>query len=403
MNSSLSKEPTAPTSEPPLIKNEQLFMTLCAGAMFLVVSSINMVAPLLVELANQFHTSVGAMGLLTAAGAIPWAVLAPFMGVLGDRLGRRPVVTAGLAALGTTTILSALAWDYNSLFFFRVLGAVGGATTGPNFFAATADYFPRQRRGRAMGVQLAGISLATVAGVPLTALLAAYVGWRWAFAAIGLCLVLVAVVVWQVFPTARAASSPEGYLSSLSRALTVRATPFLLAANMLERASFTALSTYLAAFLIQSYGLRLDQVAPALSATAAGTLLGSLFGGRLADRGKQALQFPLFQVAAASLVLPIFLFTPGLVPTALLAAAFGLTSSLARPAWMWLISRVPSHLRSATMGYAATTNQLGLMIGASMGGLLVGLGGYPPVSILSCAAALGAAALCVVGARLLPR
>ena len=285
-----------------------------------------MVAPLLVELADQFNTSVGAMGLLTAAGAIPWALLAPFMGVLGDRLGRRPVVTAGLAALGATTILSALAWDYNSLFFFRVLGAVGGATTGPNFFAATADYFPRQRRGRAMGVYLAGISMATVAGVPLTALLSAYVGWRWAFAVVGTCLVMVAAVAWRIFPATGRASSPEGYISSLSRALTVRATRLLLAANILERASFTAVSTYLAAFLIQSYGLRLDEVAPALSATAAGTLLGSLFGGRLADRGKQALQFPLFQVAAAGLVLPIFLFTPGLLPTALLAAAFGLTS-----------------------------------------------------------------------------
>ncbi len=363
--------------------------------MFVVVTNINMMAPLLVDLAADFHSSVGAMGQLAAAAAVPWALLAPFMGLLSDRFGRRPVLAAGLALLGMTTLLSAVAWDYSSLLLFRVIGGVGGATTGPSIMSSAADYFPVDRRGRAMGWVLAAVSLATVVGVPLLAVAAAYAGWRWAFAALSLSLLALGAIILSTFPRIKPPAFRRGYLSGFGSVLADGPTRLLLLANALERASFTTVATYLAAFLMQSYGLRLDQVAPALSATAVGTLLGSAFGGRLADRTSHRQRvFSGFQILAAVTALPLFLTTPGIIPTAMLGAVFGLANSLARPSWMWLVSQAPESRRGATMGFTATTNQIGLMVGASAGGILLGLGGYQALGIQVSGASLAAAAIC---------
>ncbi|MCL4531887.1 MAG: MFS transporter, partial [Actinobacteria bacterium] len=119
-------------------RQEAQLLAVLSTTMFVVLTSINMLAPILLDLANEFHTSLGTVGQLTAAGAIPWAVLAPFMGVLSDRHGRRPVLAIGLVVLGLATILSSQAQDFTSLFIIRVIGGIGGATTGPNAMAAPA-------------------------------------------------------------------------------------------------------------------------------------------------------------------------------------------------------------------------------------------------------------------------
>ncbi len=371
------------------------------GSMFLVVTNVNMMAPLLVDFANDFHTSVGSMGQLSAAAAVPWAILAPFMGSLSDRFGRRPLLAIGVGLLGFSTVASAAAWDYNSLLIIRVLGGIGGASTGPNIMSSAADYFPVNRRGSALGMVMAAVSLATVVGVPALAMTVAFIGWRWAFAGLGLILIAAGTVIYLQFPRSKPPAFSNGYLSGFAMALAEPSTRLMLMANAMERAAFTTASTYLAAFLMQSYSLRLEQVAPVLSATAVGTILGSTLGGKLADTGKRpGLVYGGFQVMAAALVLPMFGTALGVIPTALLATVFSLANSLARPAWMWMISQVPENVRGATMGFTATANQIGMMIGAAMGGLLISIGGYEALGLQAAGASLAAAAFCGMAVRL---
>ncbi len=377
-------------------RQEAQLLAVLSTTMFVVLTSINMLAPLLLDLANEFHTSLGTVGQLTAAGGIPWAILAPFMGVLSDRHGRRPVLAIGLVVLGLATILSSQAQDFTSLFIIRVIGGIGGATTGPNAMAAPADYFPERGKGRAMGFVMAGMSLATVIGVPMVALGAAFMGWRWAFAVVGVLLLLLAAAVWLFLPKDSGSTGDGSYISGFAKALGNRTTLMLLIANLMERCSFLAVTTYLASFLMQSYSLGLEEVAPVLSVIAAGTLVGSLFGGRLADRGRQRAQFAVLLTVTALLAYPMFATIPGLVMTGALAAAYGIADSLARPAWMWMITRVPVDRRGATTGFAATTNQAGIVLGATIGGIMVGLGNFAFVGMFAAIASVASAASCTL-------
>ena len=390
--------PAAPPRLRPASRNsgEGRLLAILVANMFLVATCISMMAPMLLDLSAEFHVPVGTAGQLSAAAALPWALLAPVMGMLSDRLGRRPVLAVGSAFLGLMTLLSATAWSFPSLFIFRFLSGVAGAASGPNVMASVMDYFPADRRGRAVGLVLAALSLATVAGVPMLAMVAAYLGWRPAFAGLGFLLILLGPTTWIVFPKVKHRPTGMGFLSGMASALGEKPTPPLLLANLLERLSFTAVMTYLAAFLMQSYSLRLSEVAPILSTTAAGTVLGSVVGGRLADRGKQALIYSGFQLLNCALAVPLFGTTPGVVPSVLLVSLFGIGSATARPAWMWLISRVPEAKRGATMGFTTTTNQLGIMLGASVGGMLVGPESYEGVGFLAGGTAFAAALLCRV-------
>jgi MFS transporter, DHA1 family, inner membrane transport protein len=375
-------------------RQEVQLLAVLGTSMFIVFTSGNMLAPLLLELAGEFHTSVGTVGQLTAASAIPWAVLAPLMGALSDRHGRRPVMAIGLALLGLSIVAQSQAQDYTSLFLLRVIGGIGGATTGPNAMAAPADYFPPSRRGRAMGILMAGMSLSTVIGVPLVAVSAAQLGWRWVFVGVGVLLLILAAAVWMLLPRTGKPAGHGGYLAGFATVLNNRVTLMLLLANLMERCSFIAVTTYLASFLMLSYSFGLQEIAPVLSGIAAGTLLGSVVGGRLADRGKQRTQYSVLLTLSALLAYPLFASTPGVVPTAILAASFGVVGSLARPAWLFLITRVPDERRGATTGFAATTNQIGIVFGGAVGGLLVGLGGYTSIGILAAGTALISAATC---------
>jgi len=65
-----------------------------------------------------------------------------------------------------------------------------------------------------------------------------------------------------------------------------------------------------------------------------------------------------------------------------------------------LVSQVPESRRGATMGFTATTNQVGLMIGAAVGGLLLALWGYAALGVQACCTSLAAAACCAVAARM---
>ncbi|HEX2986722.1 MAG TPA: MFS transporter, partial [Chloroflexota bacterium] len=211
--------------------DENQLLTLLVVGMFLVVTTINMMAPLLVDFAADFHTTVGAMGLLAAACGVPWAILAPFMGALSDRYGRRPVFMTGVFVLGLSTVASAFAWDYSSLLVIRIIGGIGGASTGPNIMSSAADYFPASRRGRALGLVVAAVSMATVIGVPAVAEMAALFGWRWAFAGQGVLLLLLGEGIWRLFPRWKAYTRTADSLSGLSQVLAERSTRMLLVSN----------------------------------------------------------------------------------------------------------------------------------------------------------------------------
>jgi EmrB/QacA subfamily drug resistance transporter len=87
-------------------------------------------------------------------------------GVIGDRIGRRKVLLAGLTIFAVGSVLAAFSGSALDLIAWRALMGVGGAAVQPATLAVITNVFPAGERGRAIGLW-AGASGLAVAGGPL--------------------------------------------------------------------------------------------------------------------------------------------------------------------------------------------------------------------------------------------
>lgn len=134
--------------------------------------------PLVNVLAVEFATNPATVALLASAFALPYALVQPVLGPVGDAVGKRRVIRASLLILAVVLALSALAPDLGSLAVLRVLA--GAATGGvfPLCIATIGDQVPVARRQLALSrLQVAGLT-GSAGGGAIAALLEPILGWR---------------------------------------------------------------------------------------------------------------------------------------------------------------------------------------------------------------------------------
>jgi predicted MFS family arabinose efflux permease len=385
----MANDPKSPATH--MLLPVTLFLVTAAILGF--VTAITMVGPLLVDLSRELGVPLGQAGLLAGVMSLPWALGAPFTGLLSDRLGRRPLIVLALAGVGVATIGSAFATNFATLLAARFAAGVFGAFGPASVMAAVGDLFPPQRRGMAMGWLNAGFGLAAVAGVPAVGIVGGLLGWRWAFAATGVVLVVLAALVQTAFPSGRPTHTGASLRQTYAAVLGTPLLGNVLSANLLERSIFNAAVLYLPSFLMVNYGLGAADVAPALALVAIGTIVGNGVGGWLGDRFPRARIFVVAQMAAGLLALVLFGVAPGLVMSVLVGGLFGLSNAASRPAFLALGSELSARHRGALLGLLSLTNQGGSVLGSSLGGVAIGLGSYTTLAVLTLCGGLGAAAL----------
>lgn len=101
-------------------------------------------------------------------------------GRLGDLLGRRRVLLAGLALFAAASLGGGLAQDPGQLVAARAAQSLGGAILSPLTLALVTATFPEgPARSRALGAWAASTVLGGAIGVVAGGLLTDYAGWRW--------------------------------------------------------------------------------------------------------------------------------------------------------------------------------------------------------------------------------
>ena len=125
--------------------------------------------------------------LSASLAAIQWVsngytlVLAAFIlagGALGDRLGVRNVLNAGVAVFTLSSLLCALAPSAEMLILARVAQGFGAALMIPSSLALIAKTFPEAERGKAIGTWAATSSVAAALGPLLAGFVVGPLGWR---------------------------------------------------------------------------------------------------------------------------------------------------------------------------------------------------------------------------------
>src|SRR5579859_824304 len=120
---------------------ERRTLVLIATVILMFVTAITMIGPLLLDLSRELGVPLGQAGLLAGAMALPWALGAPFTGLLSDRIGRKPMIVLALAGIGVSTVGAAFAANFAMLLVARFAAGIFGAFGPASVMASVGDLF----------------------------------------------------------------------------------------------------------------------------------------------------------------------------------------------------------------------------------------------------------------------
>jgi predicted MFS family arabinose efflux permease len=126
------------------------------------------------------------------AFALFYTLLAIPIAMLADRRNRSTIIAIGLTLWSAATALCGVAQNFWQLFLARMGVGIGEAGGVAPSYGLISDFYPREKRARALAFFSLGIPFGSAIGVLFGGLIAARVDWRFAFIAIGIAGVLFA-------------------------------------------------------------------------------------------------------------------------------------------------------------------------------------------------------------------
>ena len=360
----------------------------CFLTIFTAYTTAFILGPMLDVMGRDLGLSLSAMGQLAAITFIPWGIGAPLLAPISDRYGRKYVILLGMVGLSLSSIATSFADGYLTVAVLRFTAGLSGALVPPTAVAAIGDNFTGRARGLAIGFATAGVAMGLLVGVPSVAFLTDYLGWRnalWISGAFGLTLSL---YTFRSLPSGSQTDAPSSYLASFTW-MRQGASWLLLSGNVTERLMTSAFLTYVAVFLIRTFEISLSTAGSLLTAMSVGALIGGLLGGTLAGVRRRFLIITALVLLQGELLAFHFSGLGFLTLTIAAGFLFSFFSHLSRPAVMDDLISIAPQARGAIIGFYSTSNQVGLFLGASLGGFAIQWGGFGALSWL----VLGAAVL----------
>jgi predicted MFS family arabinose efflux permease len=253
----------------------------------------NIIGVLLEPIKREFQVSDTMLGLLTGFSfAIFYATLGIPVARWADRGDRKLILTVSLTIWSVMTALCGMAQSFWQLALARIGVGAGEAGALPPAQSLIADYYPPDRRGKALGVFMMSSMAGYVLGIVVGGQIAQYWGWRNAFLAVGLPGLALAVVTHLVLREPR--RRPEFAVSSADHeplGVSIRA--------LFAKRSFVDILIALVLYFMMAYGafvftvsfmIRVHGVSVGTASAIFGTLssvtalIGSYLGGSVADR-----------------------------------------------------------------------------------------------------------------------
>ncbi|MDR6885924.1 MULTISPECIES: MFS transporter [Variovorax] len=355
---------------------------------FAMVSTEFMPIGLLTDIARGLNVSDGTAGLMITMPGVLAAFAGPALIVASGRLDRRTVLIALTTLLIASNLLAAFAPNFATMLVARLLLGlcVGGFWTFAP--AAATQLVPEASQARAMSLVLAGVSAATVLGVPAGSLLGTLFGWRASFAVTGALAAFVLLVqLWLLpaIPPVRAIGARD-----LLTPLTRRMAQVGLLAVLFFIAGHFAAYTYLKPLLQQVFGLAPHSVSTLLLVYGAVGFIGTFLGGSLMARSVRGTTLLAALMLATALLLSTVIgtgFVAGAVVVFIWGVAFGLIP-VALTGWM--MAAVPD-APEAGQALLVSGFQVAIASGALIGGVTVDNFGISSAMVLSGALVLVAA------------
>jgi predicted MFS family arabinose efflux permease len=353
-------------------------------------ASIVVLAPLLVEIGHSLGASVSAVGVARSvlAGTAFAGSLA--IGPLIDRIGVRPLIVRGgalaLAGAAATAASPTLAVFYVA----HVVTGLGVACLLSAGFAGVATYFSGREMAWAMGYVVGAQSLAWIVGNPIVGALADAGSWRLAYLVPASVCVAALVGGLMLRPSGggaaapraaagdapEAAAQPESIGEGLRAVFGDRSARRWAISELVAYSAWSAELTYAAVFYIRNYDTGLGTIGFLLAGGSLVFLLTSLNTARLTTRLRRKPLLVACAFGMGAMLVPMLNWAPSVAGTFAMFCGMAVFAGIRLAGSSSLgLDQLPDR-PGAMMGARTSAAQLGYMIGAAGGGLVLALWGF---------------------------
>lgn len=343
---------------------------------------------LLNMIAEDFQITEDTAGVIITSYALGVVVGAPLITALTGMIPRRRLLLILMAAFTIGNGLSVFAGEYEVLIAARF---IAGLPHGAYFSVAglsAASMAPIAQRGRAVAFISMGLSVATVIGVPAAQALGSGLGWHAAYALVAVVGLTTIGALWFLMPhmTKMRPTNPRTELGALKRSQVW----LTLAMGTVGFGGMFAVYTYISWTMTERAGLDPSWIWLVLMVYGIGSVVGTWFGGRLADRNLEfGILFSLIMIAAA---LTAFYFTS--VHPVLGVINFGVVGFFGTslvPSLQIRLMDVAGDAQTLAAALNHSALNLANAAGAAIGGMVISAGfGYSAPALAGTALALAA-------------
>jgi EmrB/QacA subfamily drug resistance transporter len=163
-------------------RHRYLILLIAAAAQFIAVVDVAIVNVALPSIASDLRLSESTLQWVVIAYGLPFGSLLLLAGRLGDLVGKKPVLLAGLSVFTAASLGTGLAGSSAELILFRALQGVGAAMIAPSALAVVAATFTEKKeRELALGIFGATGGAAASVGVLAGGVITDGPGWSWIF------------------------------------------------------------------------------------------------------------------------------------------------------------------------------------------------------------------------------
>jgi MFS transporter, AAHS family, 4-hydroxybenzoate transporter len=350
---------------------------LCGVVLFLEGYNIASVGYAIPSLVDAWRLAPSAFTQALTAGNVGLLLGSIGAGLLGDRLGRKPVLIGCVTVFGVFSLLSSCVGSPVQLAAVRFLTGLGLGGGIPLAIALTSDFAPPMAQGRLVMLMSAGVPIGFTLGGLLASRLVPVFGWPAIFGVGGvLPLAMVPLLALRLPESVALSASTRqvklvGMLFEEGLALS---TALLWAMNLLNLLSNYLILLWTPAIL-HGTGTSPSRAIFGTSMYGFGIILGALLTAPMADRlgVERVLTYTVAFGALCALSVGLLDVPFWLLSVIICGAGMGIGGCQA--GLNSLSGRIyPSAIRSTGAGWALGLGRVGAIAGPLLGGVLLGLG-----------------------------
>jgi DHA1 family inner membrane transport protein len=334
-----------------------------------------LVSLLLIEIGATFGQSVGATGQISTVSSVIAFFGALTMGFLSMRFRHKHLLLTGMIFFTLAAVGCAFSPLFPIMAAFYALGGLGASMAIPMTSTMVGELYPVSERASVMGYLMASGALSFVIGAPVITFVAGYGGWRTAFLVFIAPLVALGTVLSYLgLPSApsgeEVSAGGRGVGEGFREVLLNRSAVACLLGSALNAACWQAIVFYSASFLRQTFQVSAGFASLYIIGGASIYTMGSLVSGRIINRFGRKRTTVAMSVLAGAFTLLYYNVSDLWISTAMAYVASLFTGFRSSASGSLTLEQVPAY-RGTMMSVSSATGNMGVALGAGIGGLML--------------------------------